>query len=55
MWRETKVKSVQIFIRLRKFEHNTGVWVGKPDCSDMDMTHFIFISVQSVFPAHDFR
>ena len=40
MWRETKVKSVQIF---------------KPDCSDMDMTQFIFISVQSSFPAHAFK
>ena len=29
--------------------------VGKPDCSDMDMTQFIFISVQSSFPAHAFK
>ena len=33
-------------------EHNTGVWVGKPDCSEMEMTQFIFISGQSGFPAH---
>ena len=36
-------------------EHNMGVWAGKPDCSEMEMTQFIFISVQSSFPAQAFK
>ena len=36
-------------------EHNMGVWVGKPDCSEMEMTQFIFIFVQSGFLAHTFK
>ncbi len=34
--------------------HSTAQ-MGKPNCSDMDMTQFIFISLQSGFPAHAFR